>query len=168
MGRSYITKDSNHSALQPSEFVYAINPSGSSSQGDSNSHAALLCRHCGHTVAHASMLTNEKSSLALRRYNMSVLGRNQLVQVFENPVRANDWVYVCKQIFLQAQMHATWFPEHEWTICVCSVCGAHLGWYFQPGNIQEKSAKSFVGLVLRNLISDDCEYCSYTHLRSPL
>uniref|UniRef100_A0A915ATE0 CULT domain-containing protein n=2 Tax=Parascaris univalens TaxID=6257 RepID=A0A915ATE0_PARUN len=121
--------------------------------------AALLCRRCGHTVAHGSMLTNKKSSFALRRYNMSVLGRNQLVQVFENPLRETFDVVTALTADLQlsgkAQVHATWFPEHEWTICVCSVCGTHLGWYFQPENIQVKSAKSFVGLVLGNLISDD-------------
>ncbi|KHN77169.1 Protein cereblon [Toxocara canis] len=123
------------------------------------SHDALLCRHCGHTVTHSSMLLNEKSPLALRSYNMSVLGKDQVVQLFQNPVPQTFNVITALTADLQlsgkAYMHATWFPEHEWTICVCSRCGTHLGWYFQSGNIQKKSTKSFVGLILDSLISDD-------------
>ncbi|MFH4983838.1 hypothetical protein AB6A40_010547, partial [Gnathostoma spinigerum] len=53
---------------------------------------------------------------------------------------------------------ATWFPSYEWTICLCPHCGTHLGWYFQSGNIQSKSFKSFVGIVLDYVISGDCKF----------
>lgn len=48
---------------------------------------ALLCRNCGRDIVEGSTLTNEKSVKAIRSYNMTILGRNQLVQVFENAVR---------------------------------------------------------------------------------
>ncbi|VDN85014.1 unnamed protein product [Brugia pahangi] len=49
----------------------------------------------------------------------------------------------------------TWWPNYEWTVCVCPSCGFHLGWYFQSGNIQSKLHKSFFGLVLDYLISEE-------------
>lgn len=53
----------------------------------SSGSVALLCRNCGRDIVKGSALTNEKSSKAIRSYNMTILGRNQLVQVFENAVR---------------------------------------------------------------------------------
>ncbi|VDN81914.1 unnamed protein product [Brugia pahangi] len=47
---------------------------------------ALLCRNCGHEIVEGSTLTSEKSVKAIRSYNMTILGRSQLVQVFENAV----------------------------------------------------------------------------------
>ncbi|CAK5086507.1 unnamed protein product [Meloidogyne enterolobii] len=38
----------------------------------------------------------------------------------------------------------------SWRPCVCSACNTHIGWYFQSPE------KDFVGLVIDNLISEDC------------
>uniref|UniRef100_A0A0K0D7X4 CULT domain-containing protein n=1 Tax=Angiostrongylus cantonensis TaxID=6313 RepID=A0A0K0D7X4_ANGCA len=48
----------------------------------------------------------------------------------------------------------------QWTVCVCSKCDHHMGWYFQPEkpNVQHSQQKSFVGLVLDYLISADCMF----------
>ncbi|OZC08516.1 hypothetical protein X798_04448 [Onchocerca flexuosa] len=140
---------------------------------------ALLCRNCGHEIVEGSTLTNEKSVKALRSYNMTILGRNQLVQVFENAVPEKfdvitastaelklagkfEFLYLIKRILeekeiivLQSYRADTWWPNYEWTVCVCPSCGFHLGWYFQSGNIQVKLHKSFFGLVLDYLISEE-------------
>ncbi|KAL3990495.1 hypothetical protein ACH3XW_32015 [Acanthocheilonema viteae] len=120
----------------------------------------LLCRNCGHSIVKGSALTNEKSAKAIRSYNMSILGRNQLVQVFENAVPEKFDVITAStaELELTGKSHIadTWWPNYEWTVCICPRCGFHLGWSFQSGNIQAKVHKSFVGLVLDYLISEGC------------
>lgn len=120
---------------------------------------ALLCRHCGHEIVQATKLTNIKSVKALRSYNMTILGRKQLVQVFENPVPEKFDVITASTAELKfagkAYSADTWWPNYDWTVCLCPNCGVHLGWYFQSGNIQSKVHKSFVGLALDYLISKD-------------
>uniref|UniRef100_A0A8R1XY37 CULT domain-containing protein n=1 Tax=Onchocerca volvulus TaxID=6282 RepID=A0A8R1XY37_ONCVO len=96
---------------------------------------ALLCRNCGHEIVEGSTLTNEKSVKALRSYNMTILGRNQLVQVFENAVPEKFDVITASAAELKLAGKSyradTWWPNYEWTVCVCPSCGFHLGWYFQ-------------------------------------
>ncbi|VDN51710.1 unnamed protein product [Dracunculus medinensis] len=92
----------------------------------------MICRSCGHTVVDKVLLANVRSKLALRSYNMTILGRNQLVQVFENPVPESFDVITASSADLKLQgkayMHATWFPGFEWTVGMCPHCSAHLGW----------------------------------------
>ncbi|MFH4979195.1 hypothetical protein AB6A40_005904 [Gnathostoma spinigerum] len=45
----------------------------------------LVCRKCGRTIVPAHALNNVRSSLALKQYNMTILGHSQLIQVFKNP-----------------------------------------------------------------------------------
>uniref|UniRef100_A0AAF5PL92 CULT domain-containing protein n=1 Tax=Wuchereria bancrofti TaxID=6293 RepID=A0AAF5PL92_WUCBA len=120
---------------------------------------ALLCRNCGHEIVEGSTLTSEKSAKAIRSYNMTILGRNQLVQVFENAVPEKFDVITASTAELRLAgkpfLADTWWPNYEWTVCVCPSCGFHLGWYFQSGNIQSKLHKSFFGLVLDYLISEE-------------
>ncbi|EJW88689.1 hypothetical protein WUBG_00399 [Wuchereria bancrofti] len=122
---------------------------------------ALLCRNCGHEIVEGSTLTSEKSAKAIRSYNMTILGRNQLVQVFENAVPEKFDVITASTAELRLAgkpfLADTWWPNYEWTVCVCPSCGFHLGWYFQSGNIQSKLHKSFFGLVLDYLISEECK-----------
>ncbi|VDK85605.1 unnamed protein product [Onchocerca ochengi] len=92
---------------------------------------ALLCRNCGHEIVEGSTLTNEKSVKALRSYNMTILGRNQLVQVFENAVPEKFDVITASAAELKLAGKSyradTWWPNYEWTVCVCPSCGFHLG-----------------------------------------
>ncbi|KAK6112858.1 hypothetical protein QQG55_49320 [Brugia pahangi] len=122
---------------------------------------ALLCRNCGHEIVEGSTLTSEKSVKAIRSYNMTILGRSQLVQVFENAVPEKFDVITASTAELRLAgkpfLADTWWPNYEWTVCVCPSCGFHLGWYFQSGNIQSKLHKSFFGLVLDYLISEECK-----------
>uniref|UniRef100_A0A915PIB9 CULT domain-containing protein n=1 Tax=Setaria digitata TaxID=48799 RepID=A0A915PIB9_9BILA len=125
----------------------------------SSGSVALLCRNCGHEIVEGSTLSNERSVKAIRSYNMTILGRNQLVQVFENAVPEKFDVITASAAELKlagkSYLADTWFPNYEWTVCVCPNCGYHLGWYFQSGNIQAKLQKSFFGLVLDYLISEE-------------
>ncbi|VDN27656.1 unnamed protein product [Gongylonema pulchrum] len=93
---------------------------------------------------------------------MTILGRQQLVQVFENPVPEKFDVITASTAELKlsgkAYLAHSWWPNYEWTVCLCPNCAAHLGWYFQSGNIQSKTHKSFVGLVLDYLISKECKF----------
>lgn len=46
----------------------------------------LLCRQCGHEVAHTNHLKTIPSSLAKQQKNDTVLGQKEvLIQLFENP-----------------------------------------------------------------------------------
>lgn len=60
---------------------------GDELQRSNSAFADLLCRNCGHRITTAQALKSIKSPLALDRYNMTILGEEALVQVFENPVR---------------------------------------------------------------------------------
>ncbi|VDD93187.1 unnamed protein product [Enterobius vermicularis] len=108
------------------------------------------------------MLNDVRSPLAMKYYNMTILGKKRLVQVLENPVPRQFNVITADTADLalvgKPYSAETWFPKHEWTACVCPQCHFHMGWYFQSGNIQSKSTKSFVGLILDYLISADCEF----------
>ncbi|VDN06981.1 unnamed protein product [Thelazia callipaeda] len=120
---------------------------------------ALLCRNCGHEIVKGSKLINVKSDRAIRSYNMTILNENQLVQVFQNTVPEEFDVITASSAEVKLEGESsfdnTWWQNFEWTICVCPNCLSRLGWYFQSGNIQAKSHKSFFGLVLDYLISDE-------------
>jgi len=44
----------------------------------------------------------------------------------------------------QAWSEHSWFPDHSWTVALCSHCSEHLGWYFQ-------GSRTFFGLILGRL-----------------
>uniref|UniRef100_A0A1I7XLC3 CULT domain-containing protein n=1 Tax=Heterorhabditis bacteriophora TaxID=37862 RepID=A0A1I7XLC3_HETBA len=125
----------------------------------------LLCRECGASITRQSELLNvstpEKN--VKYKYEFPIVGKTAMVHVFENPAAETFHILTTKTAYLkfhgQASTDATWFPGMQWTVCVCSKCGQHMGWYFQPEkpNLLKSDQKSFVGLVLDYLISADCQ-----------
>ncbi|VDO52295.1 unnamed protein product [Haemonchus placei] len=123
----------------------------------------LLCRNCGATITRQSELLNV--TVSERRfkykYDFPIVGQTATVHVFENPAEETFHVLTTKSAHLkfrgQPSTEATWFPGMQWTVCVCSKCDHHMGWYFQPEkpNLQQSTQKSFVGLVLDYLVSAD-------------
>lgn len=123
----------------------------------------LLCRNCGATITRQSELINV-TALEQRykyKYDFPVVGKTTTVHVFENPADETFHVLAAHSAHLkfrgQPSSEATWFPGMQWTVCVCSKCDHHMGWYFQPdkSSPQQSKQKSFVGLVLDYLISAD-------------
>lgn len=97
----------------------------------------LYCRLCGHQITSS-------------RFAIEVNGGH--THTFFNPAGI---VYEirCFQAAQGCAPHGppssefTWFAGHTWQLALCSVCAAHLGWFFS-------SAESgFYGLISRNLSS---------------
>ncbi|KAJ1357007.1 hypothetical protein KIN20_015022 [Parelaphostrongylus tenuis] len=123
----------------------------------------LLCRNCGASITRQSELLNITASERYYKYkyDFPVVGKNTTIHVFENPAAETFHVLAAQTAHLkfrgQPSSDAVWFPGMQWTVCVCSKCDHHMGWYFQPEkpNVQHSQQKSFVGLVLDYLISAD-------------
>lgn len=67
-------------------------------------------------------------------------------------------------MILQPQGADSWFPGYTWRICACPHCGQHLGWVFEStedGNIAEPQRQSFHGLILSNILGENCEYSEF-------
>ncbi|CAA92002.1 CULT domain-containing protein [Caenorhabditis elegans] len=123
----------------------------------------LLCRQCGASITRQSELINitgvDQSQLQYE-YDFPLAGKTTKVNVLTNPENQKFHVFGAKTAHLHfhgtPQSHATWYPGYKWTICLCKSCSRHMGWYFEPEKstaVSEK--KSFVGLVLDNVISAD-------------
>ncbi|XP_041465583.1 protein cereblon-like [Lytechinus variegatus] len=102
----------------------------------------LLCRQCGHDVAHASDFVTVSSSQALYQRNKTILGREDvLVQLLKNPhgrhfeVITTSTADVTKQPRLYKEH--SWFEGYDWKMITCPQCRSHLGWYFEPRETQK-------------------------------
>ncbi|CAI5455489.1 unnamed protein product [Caenorhabditis angaria] len=133
----------------------------------------LICRQCGLSITRQSELINatgvDEEQLKYK-YEFPLVGKNTSVHVLKNPAGEQFHVFGAKTANLKfhgpAQLEATWYPGMQWTICLCKSCGAHMGWYFQPKTpFTQKDQKSFIGIVLDNVISADY---SDTLTRTPL
>ncbi|WP_045218838.1 cereblon family protein [Desulfonatronum thioautotrophicum] len=102
--------------------------------------SALRCKACGREV------TTEDQRIAVN-------GRHD--HVFFNP-HGHVFEIGC---FAQAPgavpasppcAEFSWFPGLAWQVAACANCGAHLGWYFQDGEVE-----GFFGLILDRLVLDN-------------
>jgi hypothetical protein len=98
----------------------------------------LECKYCQHTITHKKNILYISGSF---------------LHTFKNPagiffqIGCFSKAPGCKEIGLPTS-DFTWFPDYEWSICVCANCTQHLGWFYQ------KVESSFYGLVLDRLSSN--------------
>ncbi|CAI2356547.1 unnamed protein product [Caenorhabditis sp. 36 PRJEB53466] len=124
----------------------------------------LLCRQCGSSITRQSELINitgVDENLLDYQYDFPLAGKTTKVHVLTNPAGQKFHVFGSKTAHLHfdgsPQSEATWYPGYKWTICRCQACSQHMGWYFEPETPSDTTTekKSFVGLILENVISAD-------------
>lgn len=118
----------------------------------------LLCKHCGHEIAHIKDIVYKKSPLALKTWNDTNLFHNNVItiQQIKNPQGSQfDLITVTSADlhFLNEtrSISDTWFPKFYWTICVCPRCLTHIGWYFDS----LVGEKSFFALILSKVFNEE-------------
>lgn len=128
----------------------------------------LLCKSCGFEVArigdvffhkspHAYQTRNETELFGSMHHNHSSLLRTVTVQSVKNPHGAHFDILTLKNANLMhlnetKSISDTWFPNFEWTICVCPQCLTHLGWHFE--SVYDKSSR-FFAVVVDKLFSEN-------------
>nr|CAD7263417.1 unnamed protein product [Timema shepardi] len=127
-------------------------------------HDFLLCRECGADTADSSYLYNIFSPLALVQSNQSLFGRRSVpVQFLENPLGIRFRVVTISKASCtgvdQWQSDFSWFPGYAWKFCLCTHCGHHLGWLFEPlksANEDQRtvSKNGFYAIILDNVLSE--------------
>ncbi|XP_071855045.1 uncharacterized protein [Apostichopus japonicus] len=129
----------------------------------------LLCRNCGHEVAKASDLINVPSPHALLQRNETIMGRDVLLQIFQNPGGLQFDLITTSSALVQSMNQKypadTWFDNYTWRLVKCIRCQVHLGWCYEPGDkLQAKchncdkvneaitEKMRFFGLILNRVI----------------
>lgn len=134
----------------------------------------ILCRRCGADIASADAVVNLKSPAASTYTNLTLFGlKNVLLQKLVNPLNVEFSVVTsklaqCTSAGRWSEEHS-WYPGYTWKVCVCSRCGHHLGWLFEPLSTAGPdrlyaSSKGFYALIFENIIS---EFYSNSLLISP-
>lgn len=149
--------------FNPTEACAAAAEDGGSSPG-----SLLLCRACGHELAHGTDIHFVPSRLALSGRNHTLLGGRRVnIQLFENPHGFQFEVITLRKAEVThhwpADKHFSWFPGFSWTVATCPRCNTHLGWGFQPNNWPDTITKSrfdeseqtFLALITHRLLSED-------------
>ncbi len=98
---------------------------------------AIVCKNCGNTI------TNSKSIIAINGNNRHTFinpsGLTYQIACFSS---ANGCV-----VFQESIIEHTWFENFSWSLCICSNCLLHLGWFYR------KEEQTFFGLIL-DLLED--------------
>ena len=126
----------------------------------------LLCKSCGHELAmikdlfykkspHAFKIRNDTEFTSHRdnRTNPSIV----TIQSVINPHGVHFELVTVTKANLFYLNHTrsiqdTWFPNFEWTICLCPQCLTHIGWYFE--SIIDKNT-NFYAIILDKLFTEE-------------
>lgn len=116
-------------AHQPGEACAAA----AEEQGTSPA-SLILCRACGHELAHGTDIHFVSSRLALASRNDTLVGGRRVnIQLFENPHGHQFEVITFRKADVNphwpADKHFSWFPGFSWTVATCPRCKIHLGMY---------------------------------------
>nr|CAB3233673.1 protein cereblon homolog [Phallusia mammillata] len=122
----------------------------------------MLCRQCGETILTADQLKYYPSTLAIERWNKTILGQPYTnIQRFVNPQKSEFNLITAKSANIyaleNAHSEATWFPSYAWRISVCPRCKQHLGWKFQPilfNHLLHSEDDTFVALIIDKLLEE--------------
>ncbi|KAJ9591440.1 hypothetical protein L9F63_002046 [Diploptera punctata] len=144
---------------------FIINNSDSDNYKPEESTDYLLCRGCGADIADAGYILNNRfSPEALIQGNQSLFGKQNIaVQLLQNPLGIRFRVVVVDKASCIgiAEWHSehSWYPGYAWKHCLCSHCGHHLGWIFEPIGtaVEERKTPSgggFYALILDNVLSE--------------
>lgn len=128
----------------------------------------ILCRACGHELAHGTDIHFVPSRLALANRNDTLVGGRRVnIQLFENPHGHQFEVITFRKADVNqhwpADKHFSWFPGFAWTVATCPRCKIHLGWAFQPSEWPdtitktnfEESEHTFLALITHRLLRED-------------
>merc|ERR1711864_12427 len=92
------------------------------------------------------MGSSQLSPMNLERGNMSLFGTpgpRVPVELLRNPSGVQFRVVTFARTGCQGVGDwtglASWYPGYHWKVCVCSHCGAHLGWMFEPEDTADTS-----------------------------
>ncbi len=96
----------------------------------------ILCRRCGQEIT-------------LAEYAVTVSGRHE--HTFTNPAGVTFQIGCFSTaggcaVYGAPVFEFTWFPGFAWSVCLCSNCMLHMGWFYQ--SIEE----GFFGLITTNLV----------------
>nr|XP_046241843.1 uncharacterized protein si:ch211-51h9.7 [Scatophagus argus]XP_046241844.1 uncharacterized protein si:ch211-51h9.7 [Scatophagus argus] len=137
-------------------------------EAGTSSATLILCRSCGHELAHGTDIHFVPSRLALSSRNDTLVGGRRVnVQLFENPHGHQFEVITFRKADVTqhwpADKHFSWFPGFSWTVATCPRCKTHLGWAFQPSDWPdiitkttfEESKHTFLALIAHRLLTED-------------
>ncbi|KAE8291747.1 hypothetical protein D5F01_LYC09107 [Larimichthys crocea] len=150
-------------AYQPGEACAAA-----AEEGGTSAATLILCRACGHELAHGTDIHFVPSRLALSSRNDTLgEGRRVTIQLFENPHGHQFEVITFRKADVTqhwpADKHFSWFPGFSWTVATCPRCKTHLGWAFQPSDWPDtitktsfdESEHTFLALITYRLLRED-------------
>ncbi|TKS78139.1 Protein cereblon [Collichthys lucidus] len=150
-------------AYQPGEACATV-----AEEGGTSAATLILCRACGHELAHGTDIHFVPSRLALSSRNDTLVeGRRVNIQLFENPHGHQFEVITFRKADVTqhwpADKHFSWFPGFSWTVATCPRCKTHLGWAFQPSDWPDtitktnfdESEHTFLALITHRLLRED-------------
>ncbi|KAG8011743.1 Protein cereblon [Nibea albiflora] len=150
-------------AYQPGEACAAV-----AEEGGTSAATLILCRACGHELAHGTDIHFVPSRLALSGRNDTLVGGRRVnIQLFENPHGHQFEVITFRKADVTqhwpADKHFSWFPGFSWTVATCPRCKTHLGWSFQPSDWPDtitktnfdESEHTFLALITHRLLRED-------------
>lgn len=128
----------------------------------------LLCKYCGHAIAHIKHINFVKSDQAVKTWQDKSLFKTRrngqgsslkavpTVQLIRNSFGSEFNMITVTQANMRLMnrtttMRDTWFPKFKWTIGVCPQCMNHIGWYYES----VESGKGFFGLVADYIFKED-------------
>ncbi|XP_068594971.1 uncharacterized protein si:ch211-51h9.7 [Brachionichthys hirsutus] len=150
-----------------SVLVFSPTEACATEDGGTSAAALLLCRSCGHELAHGTDIEFVPSRMAMSIRNDTLVGGQRVnVQLFENPHGQKFEVITFRKADIKqhwpADEHFSWFPGFSWTAATCPRCGTHLGWAFQPSVWPDvvtkakfdESQRTFLALIAHRLLTE--------------
>ncbi|XP_072935810.1 uncharacterized protein [Epargyreus clarus] len=124
---------------------------------------SVLCRNCGSEILTTDSITSKQSPVSLNSFYEAIFNNETILvqilskhSVLQFPVITSTHS-ACSNF--QWEEDDYWFPDYKWKTCVCSECGAILGWMYQPiDSYSVVIPTQFFGLIVANLVSETCKY----------
>jgi len=96
----------------------------------------VLCRRCGQEIT-------------LAEYAVTISGRHE--HTFNNPAGVTFQIGCFSlaggcAVYGPPAFEFTWFSGFAWSVCLCTNCTLHMGWFYQSAEA------SFFGLITTNLV----------------
>ncbi|XP_050673251.1 uncharacterized protein LOC126971136 [Leptidea sinapis] len=120
----------------------------------------ILCRICGNNIVTTRSIIDWRSSSSVSTFTDFLFNtENVLIQVlagdffFQFPVIVASHSN-CTGTGEWEEEKELWFPGYRWKPCVCSDCGASLGWVFEKYNNSDtiQDPEKFYALIIPHLI----------------